>query len=80
MDEILSVKTLPEPLYRRFRSDRVRVHEENGVVTLTPVQDLQKDALEGKPHLKFVGALSQASYDEINAALVDTQRVDIDEW
>lgn len=34
---ILSVNTLPEPLHRRFRSERVRVHEENGVVILTPV-------------------------------------------
>ena len=44
MDEILSVNTLPEPLHRRFRSDRVRVHEENGVVMLTPVQEPSKDA------------------------------------
>ena len=34
---ILSVNTLPEPLHRRIRSDRVRVHEENGVIMLTPV-------------------------------------------
>lgn len=40
MDEmILNVKTLPEPLYRRIRSERVRVHEENGVITLTPIED-----------------------------------------
>ena len=40
MEEIiLNVNTLPEPLHRRFRSDRVRVHEENGVVTLTPVAE-----------------------------------------
>ena len=39
---IMNVNTLPEPLYRRFRSDRIRVHEENGVVMLTPVKDLPK--------------------------------------
>jgi hypothetical protein len=77
---IMNVNTLPEPLYRRFRSDRVRVHEENGVVMLTPVKDLQKEATESKPHMKFVGILSQESYDEISVALMDTQRVDIDEW
>ena len=42
-DMILSVNTLPEPLHRRFRSDRVRVHEENGTVILTPVQEASKD-------------------------------------
>jgi len=36
-DMVLSVNTLPEQLHRRFRSSRVRVHEENGVVTLTPI-------------------------------------------
>jgi len=40
---ILNVNTLPEPLYRRFRSDRVRVHEENGVVVLTPIQETQEE-------------------------------------
>ena len=46
MEEIiLNVNTLPEPLYRRFRSDRVRVHEEgNGSVTLTPIQESREDA------------------------------------
>jgi hypothetical protein len=34
---ILETKALPEPLYRRIRSDRVRVHEENGSIVLTPV-------------------------------------------
>lgn len=38
-DMILSVNTLPEPLHRRFRSERVRVREENGSVILTPVAD-----------------------------------------
>ena len=47
MDEILSVKTLPEPLIRRFHSDRVRVHEENGVVILTPVVNAEPTDLWG---------------------------------
>ena len=34
---ILSVSTLPEALHRRIRSDRVRVHEENGTIVLTPI-------------------------------------------
>ena len=36
--------------------------------------------IENKSHLKFIGTLSQESYEEISKALVDTQRVDADEW
>lgn len=44
MEEMISVNTLPESLIRRFHSERVRVHEANGVVTLTPVQEPQEDS------------------------------------
>ena len=48
MDEmILSVNTLPETISRRFRSDRVRMREENGVVTLTPVANAEPTELWG---------------------------------
>ena len=76
-DMILNVNTLPDILHRRIRSDRVRVHEENGVFMLTPMVEEKK---QDKPHQKFIGILSQESYDEINEALLDTQRVDVDEW
>ncbi|MCL1820691.1 MAG: hypothetical protein FWG36_08565 [Oscillospiraceae bacterium] len=46
-DVILNVKTLPESLNRRFRSDRVRVREENGVVTLTPIANTEHTELWG---------------------------------
>jgi len=36
-DMVMSVDTLPEPLSSRFRSEMVWVHEEQGVVILTPV-------------------------------------------
>ena len=65
MDDILSVKTLPEPLYRRFRSDRVRVHEENGVVTLTPVQEPHGDTWAALTRLRGIlsdGRMSTESY------------------
>ena len=77
-ETILNVNTLPEPLYRRFRSDRVRVREENGEVILAPI--FGDTVAEEKPYLRFVGVLSQESYDEINEILLDTQRVDEDEW
>ena len=43
-DMILSVSTLPEPLHRRIRSDKVRVHEDNGTIILTPVTKMDEPA------------------------------------
>lgn len=64
-DTILSVSTLPEQLHRRFRSNRVRVHEENGVVTLTPVKETKKDAWEALKHMRSIlsdGRMSTEGY------------------
>ena len=33
-----------------------------------------------KPHLKFVNVLSHESFNEISMALLDSQKVDTDEW
>ena len=77
-DTIINVKTLPESLSRRFRSNRVRVTEDNGNVILAPI--FSDDIKIEKPHVRFIGTLSQESYDEICEALLDTQKVDIDEW
>jgi hypothetical protein len=54
----------------------------HGAVVLTPVQGVQNDSHGAtvKPHMKFAGVLSQESYNEISAALMDTQLVDTDEW
>ncbi|MCL2703822.1 MAG: hypothetical protein FWE91_09480 [Defluviitaleaceae bacterium] len=41
---ILVTKTLPEPLYRRIRSDKVRVREEDGNIILTPVFNTDEPA------------------------------------
>jgi len=41
---------------------------------------LDDDKKEDKPHLRFVGVLSEESYAEISVALKDTQRIDADEW
>lgn len=52
-DMILSVNTLPEPLHRRIRSDRVRVHEENGVIILAPIENTNESTAP-KRQLGFV--------------------------
>jgi len=33
-----------------------------------------------KPHYRFIGVLSQESYEEICSSLEDTQKVDANEW
>jgi hypothetical protein len=44
MEEIiLSVNTLPAPLYKFIRSEKVKARESNGVITLTPIDD-KKDS------------------------------------
>lgn len=62
-DMILNVSTLPEPLHRRFRSDRVRVHEENGVIMLTPV-DAVEEQVKGKV-LKSRGIFHECANPEM---------------
>jgi hypothetical protein len=54
----------------------VRAKRNQPVIITIPDDEKKTD----KPHLKFVGTLSQESYDEISTALIDTQRVDADEW
>ena len=39
-DLILNTSTLPEPLPRMIRSDKVRVHETDGVITMTPAKEM----------------------------------------
>jgi len=36
---ILNARTLPEPLFRLIRSEKVKVREENGEIRLTPIID-----------------------------------------
>ena len=36
-DMVLNTSTLPEPLLRLIRTDKVKVNEINGVISLTPI-------------------------------------------
>ena len=56
-DTILNVNTLPYPLLRRIHSEKVRIHEENGVIMLTPVKEPQ------------IGAPPEGFVDDLNAHL-----------
>jgi len=45
-------------------------------IIVMPVEEKKAD----KPHLEFIGTMTQESFDEISTALLDTQRVDANEW
>lgn len=64
---ILSVNTLPYPLHRRFRSNKVRVREENGVVTLTPIQESQEDVWSVLNRLRGMLANGEMSSENYTA-------------
>ena len=36
-DMVLDVQTLPEMIFSRISTERVRIHEENGSIILTPI-------------------------------------------
>jgi hypothetical protein len=38
MDIELDVQTLPEPIFSRIHTPKVKVHEENGIITLIPIK------------------------------------------
>ena len=51
----------------------------NQSVIITILDDYNADT-EKKPFEKYVGKLSYESYEEITAALLEAQSIDIDEW
>ena len=40
---VLNTNTLPEPLLRLIKTEKVRVDETNGIISLIPVLDSTKD-------------------------------------
>ena len=58
-ETVLNTNTLPEPLFRLIRTEKVRVKEMDGVVQLTPVKDsASKEAKPAKrPVSEFIGLL-----------------------
>jgi hypothetical protein len=42
VETILKTNTLPEPLFRLIQSERVKVNESNGIVSLIPLKENKK--------------------------------------
>jgi hypothetical protein len=38
MDIVLDIQALPETIFSRIHTPKVKVHEENGIITLIPVK------------------------------------------
>jgi hypothetical protein len=49
----LDVQALPEPIFSRIQTPRVRVHEENGIITLIPIKKMERTNID-----KFIGMFS----------------------
>jgi len=43
LDMVLDVQTLPETIFSRIQTEKVRIHEENGSILLTPVTEKKLD-------------------------------------
>ena len=57
MEEIiLSVDTLPAPLYQYIQSKKVKARESNGVITLTPVDEKKE------PSTRLFGMFSDGRF------------------
>lgn len=63
-DMIINVKTLPEQLHRRIRSERVRFCENNGVITLTPIEEPDTDIWNGLDELRSIFSDGRMSTDK----------------
>ena len=49
---------------------------QNAIVTILDESEFRP----GKPFEKYIGKLSNEDYTEITEALLETQRIDADEW
>jgi virulence-associated protein VagC len=43
LDMVLDVQTLPETIFSRIPTEKVRLHEENGSILLTPITEKKAD-------------------------------------
>jgi hypothetical protein len=68
---ILQTSTLPEPLSRMIRADRVRARETGGVVSLTPI-------VEGKDGCPLLGIAADCGFtvDEFLARMREDKELE----
>jgi virulence-associated protein VagC len=42
-DMVLDIRTLPEIIFSKTAAEKVRIHEENGTIILTPIIEKKRD-------------------------------------
>jgi hypothetical protein len=57
IDIVLDAQTLPEPIVSRINTPKVKVHEENGIITLIPIK-MEKANRERANIDRFIGMFS----------------------
>lgn len=70
IEMVLNTNTLPEPLFRLIRSEKVKVHEANGVVSLMPILEIQ-----GNCPLRGLAADSNLTVDKFLAMTHDEKEL-----
>ena len=69
-DLVLNTNTLPEPLFRLIRSEKVKVNEANGIVNLIPVLEINDDC-----PLRGLAADSKLTVDRFLAMTHDEKEI-----
>ena len=70
---VMNTSTLPEPLYRLIRTEKVKVNESNGVISLTPILQVK----DGCP-LRGLAADSNLTVDKLLVMTHDEEDMDIE--
>ena len=74
MNEIvIQTNTLPEPLYRLIRTDKVKVNETNGVINLIPIMENSGDC-----PLRGLAADSELTVDKFLLLTHDEKDIDLE--
>lgn len=60
--------------------EKVNVKRYQKVIITVLDEFIKNEEVREKPYKKYVGALSDESFKEIQEALKDTEKVDVNEW
>lgn len=67
---VMNTNTLPEPLLRMIRTEKVKVNEANGVISLTPILEIKGDC-----PLRGLAADSKLTVDKFLAMTHDEKEM-----
>ena len=68
---VLNTSTLPEPLFRMIRTEKVKVNEADGIISLTPIL-----VVKGDCPLRGLAADSNLTVDRLHAMTRDDKEIE----